>query len=643
MKDRKLRGLLSLSLVLLMVFSVAPGFAVTAAAGQARAGRVQAAEDTGAGQAQVTKSAVESETPAAAEHEIVVLYTNDVHCGVDENIGYAGLALYKRQMKAETPYVTLVDAGDAIQGAPIGTLSDGGYLIDMMNQLEYDFAVPGNHEFDYGMPRLLELSGKLSCGYDSCNFEDLRTGKPVFKPYRIFQYGGTKVAYVGVCTPESFTKSTPAYFQDAQGNYIYGFCEDETGEKLYGRVQSSVDSARAEGADYVILVGHLGENGVTERWSSDRVLAETSGIDACIDGHSHETITAKAVKNKNGENVILTQTGTKLAQIGKLTIGTDGRIRTELIAKVPGISTQEIYTVQKDDSLSRIAKRRLGSYNRWEEIYRLNRNVLPDPDALRTGMQLVIPGSVLIREDGTAVDYETDTYIRSLQAQFSEALKTVLGHTDYQLTTLNLDTGYRAIRNSETNLGDLCADAFRVELGADVGLMNGGGIRADVKAGNITYNDTLAVFPYGNMGCVAKVTGRQLKDALEMASKNYPEESGGFLQVSGLTYRIDSSVPSGVKIDEKGNFVKVEGDYRVKDIKVGGEPLDPDAAYTVASHNYLLKLGGDGMTMFQGCSMIRDEVMTDVDMLSDYINTHLGGNVGADYANPAGQGRIVIE
>lgn len=578
----------------------------------------------------------------ASDKDIVVLYTNDVHCGVDENIGYAGLALYKKQMQSLTPYVALVDAGDAIQGAPIGTLSDGGYLIDIMNQVGYDFAIPGNHEFDYGMPRFLELAGKLNCGYYSSNFMDLRTGAPVLAPYKMFTYGASKVAFVGATTPESFTKSTPAYFQDANGNYIYSFCEDETGQKLYTQIQAAVDSARAEGADYVILVGHLGENGTTERWTSDNVIKNTTGIDVCIDGHSHEEY-AKYIKSKDGRDVLLTQTGTKLKDIGKLVIRADGTITNELVKEVPAGESAGVYTVKNGDTLSRIAKRELGSYDRWTEIYHANRSIVKNPNILLPGMQLVIPGKSSVNEAGKAVDYDTDQYVKAIQAQFNETLKAVIGHTDVELTVNNLSTGERAVRSAETNLGDLTADAYRYVLGADIGLSNGGGIRAGIKAGNITYNDTLTVFPFGNMGCVVEVSGQKIKDALEMASQNAPEESGGFLQVSGLTYTIDTSVPSGVQLDDKGNFVKVNGPYRVTDIMVGGQPIDLNKTYTVASHNYMLKSAGDGMTMFENSNVIRDEVMTDVDLLSTYIRTNLGGNVGSDYANPAGQGRIVIK
>ena len=232
--------------------------------------------------------------------------------------------------------------------------------------------------------------------------------------------------------------------------------------------------------------------------------------------------------------------------------------------------------------------------------------------------------------------------IKGIQAKYNETLKAVIGHTDVELTVNNAATGERAVRSAETNLGDLSADAYRVMLGADVGLSNGGGVRTGIKAGNITFNDALAVFPFGNMGCVVEVTGQQLKDALEMAARNCPEENGGFLQVSGMTYTIDTSVKSGVTLDDKGNFTGVSGAYRVTDITVGGEPLDLSKTYTVASHNYMLKSGGDGMAMFKGSNVIKDEVMVDVDILAGYIK-RLGGNVGAEYANPAGQGRITIK
>ncbi|MDD3254113.1 MAG: bifunctional UDP-sugar hydrolase/5'-nucleotidase [Lachnospiraceae bacterium] len=607
---------LSLWLTLAMVLSMTTGWSMTALAA-----------DKG-----IDKGVVK---------DIVVLYTNDVHCGVDDNIGYAGLSLYKKEIQAMTPYVTLVDAGDAIQGAPIGTLSEGEYITDIMNQVGYDVAIPGNHEYDYGMTRFLELAQRLKCGYISCNFTDLRTGGQVLAPYKMIQYGDTRVAYVGVTTPTTFTSSTPKHFQDDQGNYIYGFCEDETGERLYAQVQQTVDQARSEQADYVVLVAHLGENGAKDIWTSDQVLANTTGIDVCIDGHSHETYD-KTVRNKNGQPVLLTQTGTKLKQFGKLTIRTDGTIGSEQITEVPVTEVQASYTVKAGDNLNYIAKRELGSYNRWKEIYDANRDRILNPNVLRIGMELVIPGKSAVSEHGKAVDYKTDQYIKGIQAQYQETLKVVIGHTDMELTVNDPASGARAIRNAETNLGDLTADAYRFVLGGDIGFSNGGGIRANIGAGDITFEDALTVFPFGNMGCLVEATGQQIKDALEMGARSCPEEGGGFQQVSGMTYTVDTTIPSGVKVDEKGNFVKVEGSYRVNDLMVRDAPLELNRTYKVASHNYMLKSGGDGMSMFRGSKVLRDETISDMDLLSTYIRTNLNGNVGAEYANPAGQGRITI-
>lgn len=545
------------------------------------------------------------ELTADADSDIIILYTNDVHCGIDDNIGYAGLALYKEELEAETPYVTLIDAGDAIQGAPIGTLSSGSYLIDIMNEVGYDLAVPGNHEFDYGMERFLSLAEDLDCGYISCNFIDLSTDEPVFDPYKLIEYGDTTIAFVGVCTPESFTKSTPTYFQDENGNYIYGFCEDETGEALYAQIQDSVDDAVDEGADYIILVAHLGNEGTTERWSSEAVIANTTDIDVVIDGHSHEEYN-RILTNKDGNEVILTQTGTKLANIGKLTIESDGTITAELVPEVPA---SESASTPADATA---------------------------PDA--TPAVAAEP-----EEPAKNVSPEIDAFIKNIQAQYSEMLEEVLGTTDILLTVNDEETGERAVRNAETNLGDFCADAFRDQTGADIAFMNGGGIRSNIEVGDITYNDLLTVFPYNNTLCVAEVTGSQIRDALEMASKNYPEESGGFLQVSGISYTIDSSIPSSVQMDDKGNFTGVSGEYRVTDITVNGEALDLEKIYTLASHNYMLKSAGDGMTMFADCNIIQDNIAVDVDVLSNYLVEALDGVVGDAYEDPDGQGRIIIK
>ena len=481
-------------------------------------------------------------------------------------------------MEAEygSDMVTLVDDGDCLQGTSLGTLTSGSLLINIMNRVGYDLAVPGNHDFDYGFDRLLELTKQSSFPWISCNFRKLSDGEDVFSPYEIVTYGDKKVAFVGITTPETFTKSTPVYFQDDSGNYIYSFCEDDTGKALYDAVQQAVDSARKDGADYVVAVGHLGEGGITDRWKASAVVANTTGIDILIDGHSHEELDDE-LKNKDGDTVARTQTGTGLASIGKITIDTK-----------TGKITHELVTDAADQ----------------------------DPDVL--------------------------TYISGLESQFNEELGVKIGTSEELLTTKNPDTGERAIRNAETNLGDLCSDALKTVLGADIGCVNGGNIRADIKEGDVTFGSLFDVYPWGNEVCIISASGKIIEEMLEMSVKNYPEESGGFLHVSGMTYTVDPSVPTPVQVDDKGMFKGLSGTGRISNIKIGGEPIDPEKDYTIAGSYYTLRQSGDGYSMLASCDAVMSGGRKDYEVLQQYIQENLGGMVGETYQDPKGQGRITF-
>ncbi len=528
----------------------------------------------------------------AKADDIVILYTNDVHCSIDDDIGYEGLVSYRHWCEENTPYVTLVDCGDALHGNAIGTVSKGEYPAELMKRAGYDFAVLGDQEFGYGMEqldRLMEISGAQYLG---CNIsytgEDNAAFLSRLLPYKIVSYGEVKVAYIGVSTPESIIKSVPTYFCDDNGNYVYDFC-GESGEKLYGCVQENVDACLNDGANYVVILSHLGTDESSSPFTSRELIANTSGIDAVLDGNSLGEIPCDVVKNADGENVLLSSTGMGLSNIGCLTITASGNIQAGLI----------------------------GSY--------------PEKDG------------------------EMTSYIESMEEKFDAELTKKIAASNVALTTVS-ESGMRLIRNRETNLGDFCADAYRAVSGADIALVNGGGIRADIPAGDITYGDILNVHPYGNTLCVANATGQEILDALEMASRFCPTkpddgenavgENGGFLQVSGLKYSIDTSVVSTVETDEQGNFLSCGDERRVKDVKVLEEDgsyteLVPDKVYTVASHNYLIKEGGDGLNMFTDNELTIDEGMTDYEILMTYLTDGLNGTVGDEYAEP--QGRIEIK
>lgn len=534
-----------------------------------------------------------NENTAADADDIVVLYTNDIHCTNDEGMAYAAIAGYKAQMEDAigADNVTLVDNGDAIQGAVLGTLSDGEWIVDIMNEVGYDLAIPGNHEFDFGMDQFLDIAkNQAAYQYLSCNFLD-KDGNDVLDPYTIVSYGDTDIAYVGISTPETISKSTPAFFQDENGNYIYSFCQGENGQELYDRVQDTVDAARADGADYVVALAHLGEDLASRPWMSTEVIANTTGIDAVLDGHSHTVDAEQIVKNADGEDVVLSQTGTKAESIGQLTIDpATGEMSTQLVKLADVATDSPAYTAAQ-------------------------------------------------------------TYIQGIQEKYQDVVAEVVATSDVTLTVSDPATGDRRVRSAETNMGDFCADAYREVMGADIGFVNGGGIRADITPSDVTYGDLIAVHPFGNMICLAEVSGQQILDALEMGARVVgTAESGGFQQVSGLKYTVNTQIPSSVVLDDNGSFVEVSGARRVSDVLVENretgayEPIDPNATYTLAGHNYMLKQGGDGFTMFgeDNIKLLLDETMVDNEVLIDYLTENLDGVIGEEYADPYGQGRITI-
>ena len=531
----------------------------------------------------MTGVAMAEGTEPVFTQDVVVLFTSDVHCGVDQGFGYAGLAAVRDNL-AKTNHVLLVDNGDSIQGEPIGTMTTGESNIELMNAVGYDIATIGNHEFDYGMDRFLELTKKANFPYISANF--MHNDELVFAPYVIKEFDGVKIAFVGITTPKTTTSSTPKYFQDETGKFVYTFCQDETGEKLYAAVQKAVDDARAEGAAYVVAMAHLGIEGESAPWMSTDVIANTTGINALLDGHSHSVLEQEKVKNKDGEEVLLAACGTKLQAIGYLRISA------------------------KDGSMA------TGLY-KWDTS-----NAVSLPDLI-------------------GLDNEVATKVNEAMDTLNEKLGEVVAKSAVDLVISDPETDVRIVRTAETNLGDLCADAYRDQSGADIAFVNGGGIRVKIAAGDITLNDILKVHPFGNALCVVEATGQQILDALEWGSRVVPEETGGFLQVSGLTYEIHTYIENSCTADENGLFTGVAGEYRVKNVKVGGEDLDVNKTYTLACHDYLLKNAGDGFTMFQQDTLLQDSVKLDNQVLIDYITGTLNGVVGEAYANPYGQGRIV--
>ena len=546
--------------------------------------------------------------------DVTILYTNDVHTYIDKQspkLTYAAIADLKQSYQNAGKDVLLVDAGDHVQGTAYGSMDEGASIIKLMNAAGYDVATPGNHEFDYGMDRAKAIMKEADFPYLSCNWVDLRTTLRVLPSVKVFVRGGRRIAFVGVTTPETFTKSTPAYFMDkAQRKYIYDIQGGEDGKKLYDAVQKAIDKAKLL-ADVVIGLGHLGVDPSSSPWTSEEVIAHTSGFDAFIDGHSHTVMENKQVQDASGKAVTLTQTGSYFANVGEMTIAADGTITTKLIPTHEGM----------DAGIA----------------------------AMQTG------------------------WVNTVDDMLGE--KIAVGDSDFYVS--DPATGKRRIRSAETNLGDFVADGIYTyfneveKLHCDVAIMNGGGIRADVPAGDWTFKTCKQVSPFGNVACLMSVTGKQIQDALEFAARFAGvdgKENGGFLQVAGATYEIHTDIPNTVQTDEKNVWIgSATGTPRVQNVKIYDKasgsylPLDPGATYALAGMNYTLRNLGDGFAMFDGAELIKDYVSEDYLVMSTYAMIFDGADAAGlphlssansplaaypgyllNYEQPYGAGRITI-
>ena len=444
--------------------------------------------------------------------DITILYTNDVHTYIDKQspkLTYAAIAALKKSYQDDGKNVLLVDAGDHVQGTAYGSMDEGATIIQLMNAAGYDAA-----------------------------------------------------------TPETITKSTPAYFMNKnQKRYVYDILGGEDGQKLYSAVQKSINKARMI-ADYVIGLGHLGVDPSSSPWTSKEVIEHTSGLDAFIDGHSHTVMECEWVKDLSGKAVALTQTGSYFANVGEMTIKADGSIATQLVPTYDGL----------------------------------------------------------------------DSAVAGIQTEWVSAVDDMLGEkiavaeTNFYIS--DPATGKRRIRLGETNLGDFVADGIysyfnEVEqLHCDVAIMNGGGIRADVDAGDWSFKTCKQVSPFGNVACLMSVTGKQIQDALEFAARFVGpdgQENGGFLHVAGATYEIHTDIPNTVQTDDKNVWIgSATGTPRVQNVKIYDKtsgtyvPLDEGKTYALAGMNYTLRNLGDGFAMFDGAELIKDYVAEDYLVMSTY-------------------------
>ena len=493
--------------------------------------------------------------------DIVVLFTGNVRCGIDEGFGYAGLKALRDSLEAQGCTTILADGGNAVQGGTIGTLSKGMAVIDFMNALGYDVAVPGGHEFDYGTDRFLELAKAADYPYIACNFT--HADESALEPYVMFEAGGKRIAFIGLTIPAAEEMPIQSGFVNEEGKTIIGFMLNAGDEALYNTVQSAVDSALEEGADLVCVLGSAGAEG----FGCADIIANTTGIDLFFDAFSDD---AQTCRDKIGDNVVCIPGGEKLGGIGYCRIAADGSIIESGVWRWPNSSS----------------------------------------------------AAVLF-----GVDNDISEMTEAAKQKLDQELGAVVTYADTALDDVDGESG-----RMETSIGDFCADALRVQSGAEIGLVSAGLIRAGIEEGEVTFGDILNVFPDGNTVRLIGLTGRQLLDALEWGCRDLPEASDSFLQVSGLSFTLRTDIESPCVLDDEG-LLTVTGERRVDNVLIGGESIDPDGIYTLACPDVLLL---DNPAL-KGVWVLEDWGKADTQILVDYMIDDLGG-----YIETEGPGRILI-
>ncbi|MBO7686046.1 MAG: bifunctional metallophosphatase/5'-nucleotidase [Kiritimatiellae bacterium] len=521
-------------------------------------------------------------TGFAAKSRVVVLHTNDTHTHIDDGrVAFSEIAAERARLEAEGENVILVDAGDYVQGTALGGYDSGRSAIDIMNAAGYKVATLGNHEFDYGIEAMFANAARAKFRTVSCNFvkrdSAADAGRRVFPAYTVVTSGAVRVAFVGVTTPTALVSSKPTTFLDPTGSYrAYDFMAGERGAELYRAVQDAVNEA-ARHADYTVVLGHLGISPDCAGYMSTDVIAHTTNFVALVDGHSHSEYTGSRVRNAAGKDVILTQSGSYLGLLGCL-VFEDG--------------------------------------------------------------QCVMAGTIYTRG-------EKDAKVARLEKDLADAVERQLGakiaRAPVGLCSYRPGTNERLARKEGCSAGDFAADAAwwyaneKAGLACDVGMMNGGNVRADVPEGDVTLKVLRTVQPFGGALGVVEANGQLILDALEFGAQAVGDgEFGGFVQVAGLTYTVDASVKSSVRADTSGSWLSgpSNGVYRVKDVKVYDRkagafvPLDPNAVYRVVGNAFTFVDGGDGFSMFRSAKKIENGLATDYLVLADYAKAFRPGADG---------------
>ena len=551
-------------------------------------------------QPQPSQPSETTETQPVAEGEYagktVILHSNDVHGAI---MGYAYITALKADFESKGADVILADAGDFSQGDPNVSLSKGADAVAMMNAAGYDVATLGNHEFDFGYEQLMD---NLKAADFAVICADVFEGEEtILPPTWTYEKGDLKIGFFGMETPETQTKVNPGLIQ--------GIRFLSKGD-IYSCAQTQIDALRADGADVVVALAHLGVDAESapDGHRSVDMYANTTGIDIILDGHSHTVMT----EGDAGEPV--QSTGTKFANIGVVVVDN----ATESIESHYLIPTQVTETVEEDGEEKEVVV-----------------SELPKDEAVAAKAQEIIDrvdaeyGEVFAQSE-ILLNGERDPGNRTEETNLGDLI------TDAMV--------WKVLKENEDENGfaTLTANDVSVDENHVVGIMNGGGIRASVQPGDVTRKDLNTVLPFGNTVAVVFVTGAELLEALEASTYATPEALGGYPQTFGIEFTLDTTKPyaQGDAYPES-TYYKPASIERVTITKINGEPFDPSAAYAVVTNNFCAA-GGDTYYAFKAASAQFDTGIVVDEAVMEYVDVNLKNVISVEpYGETRGDQTII--
>ena len=526
-----------------------------------------------------SSSESKSEPSVKEDKDISIIYTTDVHCGIDNYLGYSTVESYKKNLE-ETNYVSLVDAGDYLQGEFIGAISKGEYIMEIINEMNYDVITLGNHEFDYGIDALKERLTEFKGDVVSCNFSYIGNKEnklSMVKPYVIKEYGNRKVGYIGITTPTTLTASDPKTFVE-DNKVAYGFGA-ETTEGFYNLVQNNIDECKAQGADYIIALSHLGSPDSFKPFSSIDVIKNTNGVDAFLDGHSHTDLPWTTEKNKDNKDTLLVDTGYKLNEFASLTISKEGKISHEFITEY---ASKDEHIDEFVTSIKAKAK---------EAGSKVVANIDIDLDGERNYVRT---------REAPLGDLITDAY-----RYYGESDIAIVNGGGIRDGLKKGDVTYEQIMNVHPFGNTLTKKKT-----------TGSKIRDYLEFTSRKVTDT----PKENqLGAFSQVSGLKYTIDTSIESSVKITNEGEFVSVDGPRRVKD------IKVLENNTYVDLV------DTKV----------YTLASHNFLLENGGDGFSLFMEDEALPVPVLFDYQVLINYMVDVLQGKLASKYSKV--DNRIIIE